>query len=176
MPWHLFAAGIHPLAVSAALSELYGRLIFDLGFVHADPHPGNVLVHAEPWGENPTKSLSAEGPSFERRRRGHSALLLSSLNAGIFEKNNNHHYYNYKNNNNKYYDNNIHKRCRLRLTLLDHGLYCSLSEQFRCTYARLWLAMQRGDIAAVTACANEFGVEKLAGLLAVILSLRSEDR
>ncbi|CDI84402.1 GL10232, related [Eimeria praecox] len=43
----IVSQGIHPLAVSEALSELYGRLIFDLGFVHADPHPGNVIVHLD---------------------------------------------------------------------------------------------------------------------------------
>ncbi|CDJ66370.1 hypothetical protein, conserved [Eimeria necatrix] len=110
------AQGIHPLAVSEALSELYGRLIFDLGFVHADPHPGNVIVHLE---KCPHETQGFQEPQL----RHHTLMLLSSLNGkGDTEMQN-----------------------------------------------------LRGDIAAVTACANEFGVGELAGLLAVILSLRSED-
>lgn len=128
-------------------------MIFDLGFVHADPHPGNVLVHLSRCfnGEN---STGQQPPPPSR-------LLLSSISGGstMLKR-----------------QDQLSARARLRLSLLDHGLYCSLTEKFRCTYARLWLAMQRGDIAAVTACANDFGVGKLAGLLAVILSLRSEDR
>ncbi|OEH79274.1 hypothetical protein cyc_04319 [Cyclospora cayetanensis] len=152
----LVAQGIHPLAVSAALSELYGRLIFDLGFVHADPHPGNVIVHLE--------GCPLQNKDAEQQRRS-LRLLLPSLTRGgasAFSQNIN--------------SRPAETRKRLRLSLLDHGLYCSLTHPFRRTYARLWLAMQRGDIGAVTACANEFGVSKLAGLLAVILSLRSEER
>ena len=150
-------AGIHPLAVSAALSELYGRLIFDVGFVHADPHPGNVLVHLRRCAHT---DRAAQQVQLRQRTR----VLLGSLNGedALQAQGLDH--------------TTPRIRGRLRLTLLDHGLYCSLTQQFRYTYARLWLAMQQGDIAAVTACANEFGVGKLAGLLAVILSLRSEDR
>ncbi|XP_026192560.1 uncharacterized aarF domain-containing protein kinase 1 [Cyclospora cayetanensis] len=115
----LVAQGIHPLAVSAALSELYGRLIFDLGFVHADPHPGNVIVHLE--------GCPLQNKDAEQQRRS-LRLLLPSLTRGGASA----------------FSQNINSR-------------------------------PRGDIGAVTACANEFGVSKLAGLLAVILSLRSEE-
>lgn len=151
----IVAQAIHPLAVSAALSELYGRLIFDLGFVHADPHPGNVLVHLKPWPQQAWTS--------QQQGQRPTSVLLSSLNGETMIQNA------------QTEREVLRKRGLLRLSLLDHGLYCSLSHEFRYTYARLWLAMQRGDITAVTACANEFGVGKLAGLLAVILSLRSED-
>lgn len=143
--------------MSEALSELYGRLIFDLGFVHADPHPGNVIVHLE---KCPHEAQVFQEPQL----RHHTLMLLSSLNGrGATELQN-------------LVKGPGRRKGRLRLSLLDHGLYCTLTQQFRYTYASLWLAMQRGDIAAVTACANEFGVGELAGLLAVILSLRSEAR
>ncbi|CDJ33228.1 uncharacterized protein EMH_0052680 [Eimeria mitis] len=153
----ILSQGIHPLAVSEALSELYGRLIFDVGFVHADPHPGNVIVHLEKG------SGSSEEPR-QPRLLLRTPVVLSSLTGAQAL------------NARRLSQESGQTKGRLRLSLLDHGLYCSLTERFRHTYASLWLAMQRGDIAAVTACANEFGVDELAGLLAVILSLRSEDR
>ncbi|CDJ53117.1 hypothetical protein, conserved [Eimeria brunetti] len=152
----ILSQGIHPLAVSEALSELYGRLIFDLGFVHADPHPGNVIVHLD-------KSLYPDYNSQQPNLWWRTPVVLSSLCGEKALKT-------------QVLPQKLGKtKARLRLSLLDHGLYCSLTEQFRYTYANMWLAMQRGDTAAVTACANEFGVGELAGLLAVILSLRSED-
>ncbi|KXS12183.1 ABC1-domain-containing protein [Gonapodya prolifera JEL478] len=35
---------IDPKEVSAQISEAYNQMIFKFGFVHADPHPGNILV------------------------------------------------------------------------------------------------------------------------------------
>ncbi|KAJ3023661.1 putative aarF domain-containing protein kinase 1 [Thoreauomyces humboldtii] len=36
--------GIDPAAVSAELSKVYSEMIYVHGFVHCDPHPGNVFV------------------------------------------------------------------------------------------------------------------------------------
>lgn len=35
---------INPKEVSDKLGKLYSRMIFIHGFVHSDPHPGNILV------------------------------------------------------------------------------------------------------------------------------------
>lgn len=40
--------GLAPEAVTRLLSETFCALIFDGGFVHCDPHPGNVLVRPRP--------------------------------------------------------------------------------------------------------------------------------
>lgn len=37
--------------VSNSLSRLYSEMIFDKGFVHCDPHPGNVLVNKNSQGK-----------------------------------------------------------------------------------------------------------------------------
>ncbi|MHB8577312.1 MAG: ABC1 kinase family protein, partial [Dehalococcoidia bacterium] len=37
-------AGIDPQAVSERLVDCYSRQIYDFGFFHADPHPGNLFV------------------------------------------------------------------------------------------------------------------------------------
>lgn len=35
---------INPYEVSDKLGQLYSEMIFKRGFVHSDPHPGNILV------------------------------------------------------------------------------------------------------------------------------------
>lgn len=40
--------GIDPLRISHHFSEIFSRMIFKEGFVHADPHPGNVLIRPHP--------------------------------------------------------------------------------------------------------------------------------
>ena len=44
----LEGAGIHPTAVARLLNDVYAEQIFRLGWLHADPHPGNLLVQAVP--------------------------------------------------------------------------------------------------------------------------------
>lgn len=35
---------INPFEISDKLGKLYSNMIFINGFVHSDPHPGNILV------------------------------------------------------------------------------------------------------------------------------------
>lgn len=35
---------INPYEVSDKLGQLYSEMIFKRGFVHSDPHPGNIMV------------------------------------------------------------------------------------------------------------------------------------
>lgn len=42
--------GINPVKVAKALVELFAEMIFVHGFLHGDPHPGNILV--SPKGQN----------------------------------------------------------------------------------------------------------------------------
>lgn len=36
---------IDPMCLSSRLGELYSHMIFKHGFVHSDPHPGNILIN-----------------------------------------------------------------------------------------------------------------------------------
>ncbi|KAJ0987546.1 hypothetical protein J5N97_005902 [Dioscorea zingiberensis] len=38
-------SGINPLKVAKALMDVFSEMIFVHGFVHGDPHPGNILVY-----------------------------------------------------------------------------------------------------------------------------------
>lgn len=42
---------IDPFEVSDKIGKLYSHMIFINGFVHSDPHPGNILVKKAPNGE-----------------------------------------------------------------------------------------------------------------------------
>jgi predicted unusual protein kinase regulating ubiquinone biosynthesis (AarF/ABC1/UbiB family) len=44
----LLDAGISPSAVARLFNEVYAEQIFRLGMLHADPHPGNLLVQPGP--------------------------------------------------------------------------------------------------------------------------------
>lgn len=42
---------IDPFEVSDKLGRLYSQMIFINGFVHSDPHPGNILVKRSSSGD-----------------------------------------------------------------------------------------------------------------------------
>uniref|UniRef100_A0A7I4ALG2 Protein kinase domain-containing protein n=1 Tax=Physcomitrium patens TaxID=3218 RepID=A0A7I4ALG2_PHYPA len=41
-------AGVDPKEVASLLAAIFAEMIFCHGFVHGDPHPGNLLVHRDP--------------------------------------------------------------------------------------------------------------------------------
>src|SRR5512138_1481812 len=42
------AAGVDRRQVAHDLLDVYLRMIFDFGFFHADPHPGNLFIYPLP--------------------------------------------------------------------------------------------------------------------------------
>lgn len=42
---------INPYEVTSKLGKLYSQMIFINGFVHSDPHPGNILVRKTKNGD-----------------------------------------------------------------------------------------------------------------------------
>lgn len=41
-------AGVDPKEVAVLLVDIFAEMIFCHGYVHGDPHPGNILVHRDP--------------------------------------------------------------------------------------------------------------------------------
>ncbi|XP_057336838.1 aarF domain-containing kinase 1 [Microplitis mediator] len=105
---------INPYEVSSKLGRLYSHMIFITGFVHSDPHPGNILVKK-------TDENDAE------------------------------------------------------LIVLDHGLYAELTDEFRWSYSKLWLAILDRDKDAMKKYCGQLGVEDMYGLLACMVSGRTWD-
>ena len=50
----IVAQGMRPADVAELMLKSFGMMMFEHGFVHADPHPGNLLVR-----RNPNESLFA---------------------------------------------------------------------------------------------------------------------
>lgn len=70
----LLAAGLDPAEVVAGLTSLWNQMIMGLGFFHADPHPGNVLVQP-----------SERGPRFVILDFGLAKQLPKGFGLGLFE-------------------------------------------------------------------------------------------
>ena len=44
----IVAQGMKPAEVAELMLKSFGKMMFEHGFVHADPHPGNLLVRRNP--------------------------------------------------------------------------------------------------------------------------------
>jgi len=62
-----------------------------------------------------------------------------------------------------------------QVVLVDHGLYKTLSPDFRITYAKLWKALLLADITQIRATCEALGVTKMYQLLAAMLTSRPFD-
>uniref|UniRef100_A0A7G3AXI4 Protein kinase domain-containing protein n=1 Tax=Lutzomyia longipalpis TaxID=7200 RepID=A0A7G3AXI4_LUTLO len=103
---------IDPVQISNYLGVLYANMIFVNGFVHSDPHPGNILVAKTDKGET-------------------------------------------------------------QVMLLDHGLYSTLSDQFRYDYSQLWLSILRVDRLAMRQFSEKLGIRgNLYGIFACMVTGR----
>ncbi|XP_036370711.1 aarF domain-containing protein kinase 1 isoform X3 [Octopus sinensis] len=100
--------------VSQKLGEVFSEMIFTHGYVHCDPHPGNLLV-------------------------------------------------------------NKMKNGTTQITLLDHGLYQTLSDEFRLNYSHLWMSLINADVAAIRQAASNLNCGELYGLFSCIVTARSWD-
>ncbi|GAB1610413.1 aarF domain-containing protein kinase 1-like [Argonauta hians] len=100
--------------VSHKLGEVFSAMIFTHGYVHCDPHPGNLLV-----------DKMADGTT--------------------------------------------------TITLLDHGLYQTLSDDFRLNYSHLWMSLLKADESEIRRSASQLNCGELYGLFSCIVSARSWD-
>ncbi|XP_052276490.1 aarF domain-containing protein kinase 1-like isoform X1 [Dreissena polymorpha] len=103
--------GINVNDVASKLGKLYSEMIFVNGYVHCDPHPGNVLVN--------------------------------KTSAGT------------------------------QIVLLDHGLYQTLTDDFRINYCKLWISLIHADLKGIEKYSNNLNVGKLYPLFACMLTARS---
>ena len=97
---------------------MYSEMIYKHGFIHCDPHPGNILV------------------SNNTNRSGKNSA---------------------------------------QITLLDHGLYQQLTDDFRLLYCRLWNALILKDNDSIKRYCQELEAGELYPLLACIITARTWD-
>ena len=164
-------SGLRAADVNALLCEAFNAMIFEGGFVHCDPHPGNCFVRPHPTrpsqpqlvlldraptrGSNPctntcTCSVDCAPPS-PTPTRAHPApqrTAPSSPRGG-----------------------QAGDRAPSSLATPD-GLYRDLPRSFVTLYAHLWHAMLLGDADGIRAVGYELGVGDYYPLLAAMLSGR----
>jgi predicted unusual protein kinase regulating ubiquinone biosynthesis (AarF/ABC1/UbiB family) len=70
----LMEAGITPKAVARLLNDVYAEQLLHLGWLHADPHPGNLLVRSGP-----------NGPQLVLLDHGLTVALAPTLQAALRE-------------------------------------------------------------------------------------------
>mgnify|MGYP003684359835 CR=1 FL=1 len=129
-PRALAAIGVRSADVAPLLTSAFAAMVFEHGFVHCDPHAGNLL--ARPM---PTDNIGGH-----RRGQGHN----QGAAAG-----------------------------GAQLVLLDHGMYRTLSEEYRRNYAELWVSLLAQDHAAGRAAAAALGIPpEDYEVLAIVLTFR----
>jgi ubiquinone biosynthesis protein len=83
----LEAAGIAPEALARQLNDVYAEQIFKLGWLHADPHPGNLMAQARP-GKTPRLVLLDHGLTVQLKPELVASLreMVTALLNGDFER------------------------------------------------------------------------------------------
>lgn len=106
--------GIDVNQVTKNLGKMYSEMIFVHGYVHCDPHPGNVLIR-----HNDKKEPE--------------------------------------------------------IVLLDHGLYQTLTDEFRLDYCQLWQSIIAADLEGIKRYSKAIGAGDMYGIFACMLTARSWD-
>lgn len=80
----LEARGFDPKAVAHMVTRVFGEMVFHHGFVHCDPHPGNMLVR---WAPSKTSSSASasKGISGQTASRGGLPQLVI-LDHGLYRE------------------------------------------------------------------------------------------
>ena len=82
----LRAAGFDPVLVGRAVTRVFGEMVFCHGFVHCDPHPGNMLVS---WSHRGSASQGASrgGPGGGEQGRGmRDGFDIVVLDHGLYKE------------------------------------------------------------------------------------------
>jgi aarF domain-containing kinase len=104
--------------IAKNLTDIFNKQIFKFGFVHSDPHPGNIFV---------------------RNEKDH------------------------------------YGKDRLKIVLLDHGLYRDLDDHFRFNYMNLWRGIILQDKDILKKGCNSLGIDKVELFMSVLTSRTYDD-
>ncbi|CAN0316469.1 unnamed protein product, partial [Phaeothamnion confervicola] len=149
--------GLDPVAVARTVAAAFGDMIFLHGFVHCDPHPGNLMVrprvraaaeaNAKGWFSWLRRLLLGSGRDIARVSEarsppagGEAAAAAAGAVAvgGVAAM--------------------PGRRVPHEVVLLDHGMYRRLDPGFRHAYCRLWKAFVTRDAELGRRTAVELGL------------------
>ena len=176
--------GIHPLDVARTVSTVFGDMIHVHGFVHCDPHPGNLFIRkkrlsrmqqAATYVEAVASSVSEVTFAFTSMTVVGSLYGVFSLPgvlslAGLYAA--------------KFAGKTVwnatsaggilNRGNAYELVVLDHGMYRRLDPAFRENYCALWRAMLLRDLDNGVVVAQKLGVNRdLYETLALVFTYRS---
>nr|VZI02023.1 unnamed protein product [Spirometra erinaceieuropaei] len=125
--------------IDRILVEAFGRQVFCTGFVHADPHPGNLLIRQRPL-------LSSDDALTSSRRRHAPSTIFGRLVRGLWSW--------------------LSWCARFgrptetpaQLVILDHGLYESLPDEQRLAVCQMYKSVVDNDEARMQTAASLLGV------------------
>ncbi|KIY92408.1 putative aarF domain-containing protein kinase 5 [Monoraphidium neglectum] len=168
-------ARISAHAVGVKVEAAFAEMTFVHGYLHADPHPGNIMVRAKgrrglgsyvgsgSW--QPFEFCRRHTPVLPAARADRGAAGQGAAAGGVHPK-----------------ASRSGRRACVRaeppaarglVVLLDHGCYLKLQEATRRTYCRLWCSLFAGDRAGAAAAAIELGGQRAGQILPIILSQRA---
>ena len=177
-PHHAAAkTGLDPAEVAELVGETFNEQIFQHGFVHCDPHPGNVLVRPRPTPDSSSSSSSSSSICGGGGIEGNDLWRVGSIGRNWFAS----PLWDGGNGQQVGSDSNRSGSKRgaynpPQLVLLDHGLYRELPDGLRLSYARFWMSIMLQDQAGMKAQADTLGAGKLYPLLACMLTRKSWDK
>ena len=157
----LRAKGLDPGAVARTITKIFADQILVHGFVHCDPHPGNLLVTVHPDDETDAEAAEpfirgarreADATDATDARPGAAAAAAAGAGAGAGaapatsptpgptppQK---------------------VRRRRHQVVVLDHGMYRRLTPGFRAAYCQLWHALLLRDEALGCAAVTPFAAQ-----------------
>nr|VZI42677.1 unnamed protein product [Spirometra erinaceieuropaei] len=135
----LKAHGFSLRTIDRILVEAFGRQVFCTGFVHADPHPGNLLIRQRPL-------LSSDDALTSSRRRHAPSAIFGRLARGLWSW--------------------LSWCARFgrptetpaQLVILDHGLYESLPDEQRLAVCQMYKSVVDNDEARMQVASSLLGV------------------
>mmetsp|Transcript_6341 Transcript_6341/g.14711 ORF Transcript_6341/g.14711 Transcript_6341/m.14711 type:complete len:288 (-) Transcript_6341:216-1079(-) len=85
----LVESGFDPVDVANAVTNAFGEMIFSHGFVHCDPHPGNLLVRSMPThrrGHDGEENAAEGQKSAAVNAPGRRPLQIVLLDHGLYRE------------------------------------------------------------------------------------------
>ena len=104
--------------IAKNLTDIFNKQIFKFGFIHSDPHPGNLFIRKEK---------------------------------------------------------DINNKDKLKIVILDHGLYRDIDNDFRFNYAKLWRGIFLQDKKILKESCNNLGIKKVELFMSVLTSRTYDD-
>lgn len=145
----LKAQGFSLRTIDRILVEAFGRQVFCTGFVHADPHPGNLLVRQRPSRSSDDESSSGQrqlsGPLFRRLARGLWSWLALFARLGRPAE------------------------TPAQLVILDHGLYESLTDDQRLAVCEMYKSVVDNNETRMQAASLLLGVNDWSTFAEVLI-------